>query len=515
METHSNAYKEPEVEFSLRGIFWDLLEQWKMVLIVALLFAISIPALKYQRDNKQYQSSLTQAQEQQRQQEKQTSPSTDMEIEQALSSLSSSEKPAVETLLRLHELVDSQSQYLNESLLLNTDPAHQHTLQLNYLITSKEGAETLPLAAAYKAQLLTDDVIRKIGNVIDSTADPTTIGELCTVSYEVAAGSSARQILTSVNIVLPSEGIDINSLAGIVDSAVSETSGNLMGTIGEHSIAPVSKREAYLYNDIAINRKQSLVQNITYNRSTIKSEANALTASQKAAYEKVLSARDAKTREEEGGLEATAGKDAQASNPSNDNPSGIINPPSFSVRFAAAGFIVGTALYALAYTIFVIARKRVGSEEVLADYTGTRLLSGLYYPTTHSGLSKLFHSSFVSKRRYAGKGPVEEQISTATFTIESVCEHALVKDVCLLNSGKPSDGFMRIIDTMITGLSSRGIHVQVMNVDATADERSLLPIKNAIFLANSDTKASDVWKAVSLARSYDIVQLGCVYMREY
>ena len=179
------------------------------------------------------------------------------------------------------------------------------------------------------------------------------------------------------------------------------------------------------------------------------------------------------------------------------------------------GFAIGIVIYTICCVALMVMRGYINSESTLRDFTNSRLLGGFYIPIAHKGLSKLLHSGFVDRRRYANKGSVEEQVARAISTIDSVCEHASVTDVYVLNISENAEKATETVDSMASGLSSLGIKAHIIDVGANTDERLLLPVRNAILLAANNTKTSDVWTIANLTRAYDIAQLGCVYIREY
>ena len=91
-----SVYEEPEGELNLKELMWDLLGQWKAILIVALLAAIIVPGAKYLKDTLDYKKALKQAE----QTAAQASVSADEQIEGVLSSLSQEDRDAVSYLLQ-------------------------------------------------------------------------------------------------------------------------------------------------------------------------------------------------------------------------------------------------------------------------------------------------------------------------------------------------------------------------------------------------------------------------------
>ena len=492
-------------------ILWDLLSQWKAVLVVALLCSVAITTYKYLRDSKTYQAALAQAQEEQ---QRQASMSEEEAIEHALSVLNVEERAAVEALVDQQELLNAQLDILDSSILLGLDSSNQRLLVNDYLLTSNEGAEVQALAASYKSMFTEDVVMHDVGAVIDPSASLPAIAELCSFTCESAQDSNAKELIMTISIVLPSENIDVEKLSHVVDTAISDINSRLNERIGAHSAAVVSHHESINFTESAVNRKQNIISAINSNRAAIQANSATLNANQKAAFSAISSAMN-RAREEKELIKEDADDQSEPSasakaSSSNNMPT----PPSLSAKFAIAGMAIGAMVYAIGYVILTILRGSIGSEVALHNCTGSRILGGLYYPSTHNGLGRLFHSGFVDKRRYANMGSVKEQIAKTSSTIGSVCKHAAISDVCILNMAAGSiDSSM--LAGLVSNLSIQNIQAQVVDINPYADEQKLLPVRHAIYCADCKTKAVDVWKIANLTRSYDIAELGCVYVRGY
>lgn len=509
MDSRSYAYTKPEVELSPRDILWDLLGQWKAVLLVAILFSLAIPGAKLLRDSKNYEAALVQA----RNEQQNADLSPEETAEQVLASLSNEDREVVATLIEQRKLVQTQTEYLNNSLLLNSDPANQHTLVLKYLLSSDDGTEMSPLVEAYITLLKKDAVVRKVGDVIDSSASLTAISELYSMSYSNIPDSDARELVVAINVILPSENVDIAGLSRVIDTAINDIKSNTTDALGRHDITLLDKNEVYSYNEAALNRKQNLLTCINTNRAAIKTNTGALNSNQRSAFERITSSMDAASSEVPPEGIISASQTGERTENNNGNTPNAPRKPSFSIKYATVGFAIGVMLYTICYVIFTVVRGRVYSEEALCQYTDSRLLGGLYLPLTHRGLSKLFHSRLVDKKRYASKGIPEEQVDEIASTVGAVCEHAGATGASLLRIGIDDD--YDISSKVSAALSARGIQSQLINVSTNMDEHLLLDADNAIFLADSTAKADDVWKIVCLTQGYNIAQLGCVFVRTY
>lgn len=91
---------------------------WKLWIVCAVLFAILLPGVKYAKDARAYKAA-----QQPQQDEAQTVTFTKTEQQ-------------IDDVKSLQVLLDKNSLYMQESLLMNIDPYQEHVLELKYYIDS-------------------------------------------------------------------------------------------------------------------------------------------------------------------------------------------------------------------------------------------------------------------------------------------------------------------------------------------------------------------------------------------
>ena len=105
-------------EISLRHLFWKVMLGWKLWIVCALLFAILLPGVKYAKDAQAYKA----AQQPQ-------------DVAQSVV-FTKTEQQQIDDVKSLQVLLDKNSLYMQESLLMNIDPYQEHVLELKYYIDS-------------------------------------------------------------------------------------------------------------------------------------------------------------------------------------------------------------------------------------------------------------------------------------------------------------------------------------------------------------------------------------------
>ena len=107
-------------EISLRQLFWKVMMGWKLWIVCAVLFAILLPGVKYAKDVRAYHAA------QQPKDEKQ----------EPTVVLTDDEQQQIDDVKSLKLLIEKNSNYMQNSILMNIDPYQEHRMELQYYIDS-------------------------------------------------------------------------------------------------------------------------------------------------------------------------------------------------------------------------------------------------------------------------------------------------------------------------------------------------------------------------------------------
>ena len=133
---NNSTYQQPETLINIKEIIWDVLEQWKAALIAALLMALLACGAKYAKDMRSYN-----AREAAEASKAETNISTEERIAAILEGLPEDGRATVEFMIEQNEWIETEKDYINNSILMNTNPTAQRTLTLTYYVeaTSEAG----------------------------------------------------------------------------------------------------------------------------------------------------------------------------------------------------------------------------------------------------------------------------------------------------------------------------------------------------------------------------------------
>lgn len=508
--------EEPGTQISMRDLLWDLLGQWKAILIVAVVAACAFVGAKYLMDTKAYGEAL---QLEQAEEAARASMTKEEIVEAALAELPESERTGVEHVLNLQQLAAAQRRYLEESIILSVDGTSQRTLNLRYYLHKEGDADLRPIADSYSQRIQSPESIAAIFGMIDPDLDQRYASEILTVSIGDIPDSAAREVMITVTVTL-ADNTDAEAVTAEVDNRVNQAHTELGSRIGEHTIERIYQTDTVRYNSSTMDKKLSATNALNTLYNNIRNATSNLNKAQKA----VLATIDEAMAEEvEGGdLEGvlTEGGDAtaDASATSAAQAEGAVDGEEELVKpkpeplYAALGFVGGAVLYALAYLCIVLLRGALGSAQGLEAYTGCRLLGEVYYREAHSGIAKLFHSRWVEAKRYGGLGSEDDQLIRSATAARSICEHAGTSKVSILSMMGMTQESQAVGEGVVSALRDQGLSVEVIDLASSIEESSLLPVTEAIYLVDGQTKASEVWKLSLLCRDYDVRTLGCFYV---
>ena len=491
----NSKYKSSqEFEFDLLDLFWKFLMQWKAILAVCLAMAILVTGVRYVSDSRAYDAALAERAEA----EAESSLSVEERIAKITDALPQNDRTTVMYILRLQESIDYLNSYLNNSIMLNADPARQRNLNIKYYLDKGDVSDIQTLADAYSTCIRRSKVIKAFRDIISPDSPLEYIYELVTTWSGTIADSSADSTLFTVNIVLP-EHADAEQIIKESDIIISDIHKEISSLLGEHSITRVNTEDFRTYAATAADRRTNLSYAINNLNNNLKNAKTGLTEQQLAALEAIDAVKKASEAVKEGAETAEAAP---------------LKAPGFNKIFAILGFIFGLALYAICFLIISMLKKVISSASVAKSCTGTRLLGELYVFNDHKGISKLFSSKAVSKAGYKDKLDVDNHAEEAASAIDAVCSYHNTENLTLLVNGV-SESLKTALDNVIkkSGSNGRKIKLDVVDADKT-DEKMLSGLSNVAFAISNNSGVYSVGKMTNLCKEYGITPLGTVYLED-
>ena len=159
--------KGSSVIINVRELIWNLLEQWKAIVIVALIFGIICTGFMYHREVGIYNAELAKKTEMANALDGFVPEEnggyfdeyTEQVIESNIESLSEEDQLAVRNLIQMHNSLNASKEYCSQSILMNIDPVNKKTLKILYGISvSNEDQALLPALASSYQEYIKDDL---------------------------------------------------------------------------------------------------------------------------------------------------------------------------------------------------------------------------------------------------------------------------------------------------------------------------------------------------------------------
>ena len=490
---NNTANGQIQTVINVKEIIWNLLEQWKAVIIAAFLMALLVAGAKYAKDMQDYDAAQAE-----KKVDQQNTASVEEQIDAVLLALPESERSTVMTIINQNEWIAAEKEYVNNSIVLNTDPTNQRTLVADYYVKPADDSELLrnSLISGYSSYLKDRKVAEALGKAIDHDAETKYIAELISVeNSESSVRDLGSDAILEVHVVLPDD-VSSKEVEETLTSLLKEQSGEMSSKICSHSIDLLSAREAIIYNYRAADNRTNILYSINSLQNNTQIMQSSLSDGQKAAIETITAIKAAeKTASDKGAGE-------ESSEPKN-------NKPGISKKYALAGFILGIMIYAFIYLIRVIRGGFINSASEVEYYTQSKLLGEAYHQTEHKGIDALLHSRLVDRYRYRDKLDEGAQIQKASSKLDTLCKHAGVNDVAVLCMPELSDVKKRIIEAIKT----KGLDVRVAEITKQTDEEYLLSLKYAVIIADDDSKAAELVSLATQLTDYDVNLLGGIYCK--
>ncbi len=440
------------VSVDLKAFFGSLLEQWKTVVIVAVIGAVLMPCAMSKKINAEAEDEANTYKE-----------LSAMSDEEKLQTLPELDRVRVSLALEQKAIIDAQEEYYANSIVDNMlESGALPVLDLNWIISDSDNVQALNSAycAVFTGSETTEALRNSLGAEYANT-DDIYINELITVKSDDGI---------ELTVIIP-EGSDIEAIKaaviGVADSAGTE----LSGEFGKHKLTLVSAEETSLIDEEKIAAKTE--KDIQYKDL-------------KEYYTSLLLEFD---HSENVVFDSITVED--------DSRSVYVDPGiDFSPKMILAGLAIGVIAYIFTYLAYVVLSSRVHDSSVVTDMLGTELL-GSISKYSHKGIGVVVFSKIIYGllRKKTIDGKSVDSVSDAAV---SICRHSGCDKVLIVNTGLKKD-YSEEANKLAGNINKAdGIEIKAVdNIDAKA-----IDSVDAVILGvcSGSTKYSDL---IDIARLCD------------
>ena len=452
------------INVSLKEFFWSLLEKWKLVLLVGLIFAVIFPfalAQKEKRDAEANASAKAQY--------------AGLSREEILNNLDDSSRQEVITAAHQANVISGMDNYNANSLLTHIDLNNAETIHMKWVVTGSDNSDEL--ASAYSA-VLTDSVMvetvkQALGNDF-ADVEEVYIRELFNTEND---GSSV-----DLYIFIP-QGANEQDLHDAVNGRVEAIKESLSASLGAHRLVSVVDETIYTCN-------LEMTEEIIVRNNDLKNlrdwyKAEVLTFSD--LQIKILNS-------------LISGEEDKAVVTSDE----LSDIPVFTARRLLIGFVIGEFIYVFFGLLRILFSPKMQNSECLNKSYQIRLL-GKNSKYGYKGIKALAHSKIfynLHNKRYQG----DKTIDDITASIIQSCKYNEVGSVALVSVGKINDESR--VKQFAEKIKKSG-SVSVKTINGTITDKEIENSEAVVFCVEKDiTEYKDIQKVYELCNCYDRPIIG-------
>ena len=450
-----------EVFIDFKEFFWRLAEQWKAIVVVALIVMLAFSSASYV---------LTSAGENTEDSEFETQ-------EEVLESLSVNDREMVVSVLREKAARDKLQEYIKNSPYMNLDPYRVNTVNMTWLITSEETINR-QLVAAYVNELASYKLADAVNKAWGSPYNSENIRELLVVKSNIPVNTEAELNgnLITITLYVPGEN-DGKVAIDAINEVVTSVNTKLTGAIGAHEIQALTS-ELTVTSDLTLAEEQFSHYSRFYNISNqLNSFNKILTEGQNEAYALISQFNEAVDPEDQ--------EDIVMPNRGNSSP--------FSKKNLLIGFIMGIFLYIIVYFIYFALSGKISSPAGVEGSFGVRTLGEWNSGERKGLLGFLKTDKFIYKRHHRGHLNQEAELTKVSESISSGFNGEEGGKILLVSSAKSGNATKEFMSLLSDKLKESGIETGNTEVDysegISVSERFLSEFDGAAFVADKNTTA--------------------------
>ena len=451
------------INVSIKEFLWSLLEQWKLMLLVGLAFAVIFPLILVQKDKKAAaERAASEAQY------------AGLSRDEILNKLDDSSRQAVLTAAYQANVISNMDDYNANTLLAHINLNNAKTLHIKWIITGSENASGI--TSAYDAILHDSVTVDSIRNGLGT-------------DYSDVKEVYIRELVTTVTadnaldvFVLIPQGADDEGLRNAVEGNVASVYDSFASSLGDHNMVLVENEIIYT-NNLELT-EQILERNNALQLLRETYEANLLTFSdlQLNVLNSLIS-----------GAEDNAAVTGSA----------VSITPAFTKGRLVIGFIIGIVIYVFASLMYVLFNSKLQSGDHLNKSYGIRLL-GKNSQYGYKGIKKLAHSKIfynLHNKRYQG----DTTVDSISESIVQSCKHNNLSRIVLISVGSKDD---KRVKQFAEKLEKENL-ISVKLISGEVADKDLENIEAAVFCVEKDvTDHKDIAKVYELCNCYNCPVIG-------
>ena len=460
-------------EISLRQLFWKVMMGWKLWIVCAVLFAILLPGVKYAKDARTYHAA---------QQPKEQQQESDVVF-------TSEEEQQIEDVKSLKLLMEKNSDYMQNSILMNIDPYQEQLMELQYYIDSDYVTNytrdnkldyTSAITNAYVDYIVNGLDQKSIWKEVDTKTDNKYLAELVTAVYTSNNTFSVKVKYTDKKA--------LERVAKEIQNVLNKRQPDIAENIGGHKLVLVSENyQVKADRDLA--NSQNEVSNLI-----------------KSYRDQINTLKTAMTEEQLNELER---EEALDSDEEKDTAEVQALAPVFSKKYIVLGFVMGLFLAALYLVCIAVLSNKLQAAEELVRFYKLRQFGIVTKEQRTKGITGI-----LLRLKYRNQKLLtpEASLQMATSNVELYCKNQKITNLFL--TGSEIEHIDRNWITAITeNLKNKGIQVvygENICYDAAA-MREASEAGHVVLIETTDVSIyQEIEKELRMLKDWNVDIIGCI-----
>ncbi len=457
---------------NIKKLIWKMVFGWKLILVVAIAFAVLFAGYKYKSDDNA------------------------IKAENALTGqISGGELQKADEIIKNYERLNFYEEYYNNSLMFNIDPEKYTYLVLQYYVDSDysynaegevEVDYTPALVLAYNGYVSNNSFAQDIKELLSTEKEAKYIKEL------IQSTPSVESFTIQLTIGIPN-GYDAKEMENAVDKAIADKAKSFEN-IGSHRIQKIN-------SSLNIANSTSVEQLIFNTRTTIESLKNTisnlkngLTSNQKKYIYNNMPYENYKAE-----FETSSSFNAQSK-------------PSINILFAAIGFVLGAFVVCGCYLLREILSGKMQDEDDLEVVYGIRKFGHIETKGVEHRRFFIDKILYNIKNRSNNVLEKDKQVEYVVSAIKLACNERNIQTICLVQSGKLNIND-KLKKSVLDKLKSEHITCDIVsNVESDSESlKKAVKTENVVMLEMLNcSRYKNMENQIKVLNQYSVNILGAV-----
>ena len=473
------------VTLDLFDCLWNLIAQWKMIVIFSLIISIIAMLMTYAKDMRAYNNAGVQT----------------VTIESLHDSMTDVEYETVQYCVRQKLMVEKFQDYLDIAPLQDIDPTNEHVLKSTYVVNGADEMTTTGLVDLYNGYFLSDDFISGLAAMITDEKEQKYASSLIIPGAVATTATSEKETTVGSNVfavtIILLDDMNADDVASYVDKQVTAYGQKLQDLAGAHQLTQVSQDETNIVNIELASEMRTILEDSYIIRNSIESMSNNFSENQKRLYDLMLEEAHNDGTEEEASMTIEPTK------------------PTLSKKSIVLGFVVGVMLYVFAYLVLILFSKHIHTAKECEDTLDIRTLGELHQFTS-KGFLGLLSSKLFYRLKYRRFADVELQKQKIVDSLVAYTQKHADSKMQFVSIAPITAAEENMLNEIVASAKNQGVDVSVLvgnvNTDTSFHQSLAKAGQMILVLCKNRSRYEDIDLCLNLANESQVETIGNVFL---